>query len=176
MSVPSAVAPAADPDPDADPDVKAARERREWLQSPEWARAKRATRIFFYATPVVAILAGLIAWLYTDTSGSISVFQNQNNIIFIAAGATAGIWAYAGYAVALFQRQRARRGFRDRQLLGEAREELKEAEKELIGGSEDFRTLWGITQKQLDYYHKIRQVRQSAASCTGRSRRPPDSR
>ena len=103
----------------------------------------------------MALLAAFIAWLYIDNSNSMALFDNRNNIILIAAGATAGLWIYFGWLVVIIQRGRARRELRDRRLLGEAREEIKEAERELIGGSEDFRTLWGLTQKQLDYYHKI---------------------
>lgn len=140
---------------ESDEQIKAARERQAWRESPEYARARRWSRIALASSPVGAALGALIGFFYANGSTSIRVFENQNNIVLLSSGAGAFIWLYAGIYAGLLRRQQARREFRDRMLVGEAHDELKQAEQEITSGSTDFGALWAATQRRLDYYHKI---------------------
>ncbi len=77
------------------------------------------------------------------------------------AGATLGALAifFVGAVLFVMYSTRLRRSFEDRRLLGLAREELRQAEKEITSGETDFASLWAVTQKRLDYYHKIATTR-----------------
>jgi hypothetical protein len=74
------------------------------------------------------------------------------------AGAMGGsaVWVYLATPVFASYRRQARREFRDNLLLGIAQAELRQAEAiATAGDASDYGSLWVVTQRRLDYYHKI---------------------
>jgi hypothetical protein len=79
---------------------------------------------------------------------------NANYLAYIGIGALAWfmLCAYPGVALTYVG---ARRAFHDRKLLEQEHAELVQAESEIASGSTDFQSLWTVTQRRIDYYHRI---------------------
>lgn len=134
-------------------EIGAAKSRQEWLSSKESGQASRNTKLLIGTFPFWAAAGALIGH-YSNIAASDAYEQQLNTYIGLAIGTVVG--AYITGGLILLTRTRARRNYEDRRLLGEAQEELKQAELEITGNaSADFVTLWSATQKRLDLYHKI---------------------
>ncbi|HVB45229.1 MAG TPA: hypothetical protein VNF47_21345 [Streptosporangiaceae bacterium] len=136
-------------------DVERAKERQAWRRSPEYRQTQRTQRAILYFLVPAGVLGAFVGWIYAVTSNSSIIYDNQGKYILYGAGIGAGVVGYGGIIVINATRSRARRDFRDRKLLGQAQEELKQADEEITGGATDFGALWSATQKRLDYYHRI---------------------
>lgn len=137
--------------------------RRAWRESPERSKYRRRVR----ATTILLVLgAGMAALIAAgvEYNSDLQLRQPPEPLDYLAAagaGALLGLVTLGMLAVLfLFLYRRAiAQEFDDRILLTTAREELQEAEQEAaaeaIDGQADFVALWSVTQKRLDYYHKI---------------------
>ncbi|MDX3759043.1 TRADD-N-associated membrane domain-containing protein [Streptomyces sp. AK02-04a] len=126
---------------------ESARRRKAWRSSEEFSKlAKLRGKILFGIIPA-ALLGVLAYWLYTGKMSRIDAPRS--------AAAGAAIYLYGTIPLLQLNRKRARREFLDRVILGEALDELKQAEAEASESDVTFKSLWFATQKRLDYYHKI---------------------
>jgi hypothetical protein len=130
--------------------LEAALDRANWRESPERKRTIFMGWGILASCILLTILGAFIgkeiAWGY------------QNPILYAlyGAGATFVGAGYIGFVVFFTYRAMQRRAVRDRRVVGEAKIELDKAEADLGDESHtDFGTLWKVTQKRLDYYHKI---------------------
>jgi hypothetical protein len=135
--------------PRPDVEVEAARRRQAWRESTQYARSRRIERGVAGSVVLIAGLAVLAAWLYYGRHAS------RNELILIPSAA-AFFWLYFGFAYVLASRRRLNREFRDAWIINQSHQDLKEAERKVAeNGSSDFAELWDVTQKRLDYYHRI---------------------
>lgn len=131
-----------------DSKVDLAEARLAWLNSLERKRFVRNGWLIGAALPVIVAGGALICKLIVVQP------EGVNYLTYMAAGALFWIFpcAYVGFPVSYIS---ARRAFKDRRLLERERAELLQAESEVVSGATDFKSLWTVTQKRLDYYHKI---------------------
>ncbi|MFF4275889.1 hypothetical protein [Streptomyces sp. NPDC001536] len=124
-----------------------ARRRKAWRSSEEYSRLRKLRGKIFFGIIPVAGLGVLAYWLYTG------IMTRPDALRSAAAGV--GIYLYGTLPLFQINRKRARREFLDRVILGEALDELRQAEAEASESDVTFQSLWFATQKRLDYYHKI---------------------
>jgi hypothetical protein len=130
---------------DMDDRVRAAERRLGWLKSPERARLWRFMTVYI-GVAVLLALAGLLVYEYDSRSRKLA----------IGLALAAFFFAYIGVVVARVRQRQLRSQYNDRLTISEARKELRQAEEEVaISGATDFFSLWSLTQKRLDYYHRI---------------------
>jgi hypothetical protein len=135
-------------EPSSEELVKEAEAREAWRASPERRRLFSVAMAGVGLCVVVGVTAALIATATDTYDGKEALFG------LAAGGATAYVLAYAF----VYYRLQQRRAWRDRRLLDEARADLVRAEASLpsdMDASLDFQSLWTVTQKRLDYYHRI---------------------
>jgi hypothetical protein len=130
--------------------LEAASFRTSWRRSPEHRRAIIAqwivVGVLILLTPVGAAIGRLLG--YDEYSQRDYMITGTGFVLF--GGSFIGLYGV------LFYRTAMRRAFADRHLLIEAKAKLDEAEADVTDESRtDFATLWGVTQKRLDYYHRI---------------------
>lgn len=124
--------------------IEAAKNRQAWLKSKESAQASRSTRILLATIPLWGAVGALIGHFYATTEGYLTV----GPITVVGLGTGLFIGAYITLFLIVAARGRARRNFEDRRLIGEAQEELKQAELEITSNvAVDFITLWSTTPK-----------------------------
>ncbi|MFH9226536.1 hypothetical protein [Streptomyces lydicus] len=129
------------------PAEEAARHRQAWSNSNELSKFKKARRNFLVGTIPAVAIGAFVAWSTSDQVSRTKILQGMGIALFI--------YCYLGTFLIGFVKQRVRREFRDRLLLGEALNELRQAENEISETDVSFQSLWVATQKRLDYYHRI---------------------
>ncbi|MGW3413572.1 TRADD-N-associated membrane domain-containing protein [Streptomyces sp. NPDC000888] len=125
----------------------AARRRQAWRNSNEVSRLKKLRRNFIAGIVPAVATGAFVAWLADNNPSRKEILQGMG-LALIA-------YSYMGSYAIILVKQRLRREFRDRILLGEALDELRQAEDEIGESDVSFQSLWIATQKRLDYYHKI---------------------
>lgn len=129
-------------------------ERVAWRTSDEYKRFLRYSVIWSCATILLALGLGLLitrALNNPDLGIHVTGMDYLDNEGFAVL-----IWALCASVGILIYWTRARSSFQDHQILSRARRDLMQAEDDVaIDGSLDFLSLWSVTQKRLDYYHRI---------------------
>jgi hypothetical protein len=131
-------------------DLEAAALRAYWRESPE----RRRTMIVGWLIALTCILLSIVgAFIGKD----LAVLRYQRLLYALyGAGLTLLATGYIASLIFMVYRGTQRRAVRDRRVLGIAKVELDKAEADVGDESRtDFGTLWKVTQKRLDYYHKI---------------------
>jgi hypothetical protein len=130
--------------------IEAATRRREWLESPERKRTLRAGWLTGVTVALLLPAAAIIAFLT-------SKFEANRASDVLAATTSMGlVGVIGGYVFFIWYRNNQRRIWSDRLLLAAAKVDLDRAEADAAEqGNIEFATLWTITQRRLDYYHRI---------------------
>ena len=130
--------------------IEAATRRREWLESPE--RKRMLIAGWLIGVTVALLLAGsaIIAFWTSE-------YKYERGTRVFSATTLTGL--FAGIAAVTFfawYSNSQRRIWSDRLLLVAAKVDLDRAEADAAEqGNIDFPTLWRVTQRRLDYYHRI---------------------
>jgi MFS family permease len=138
-------------------DVEAATLRTAWLRSPEHKKTIRMGWIIGFLILLLAGVGFLVGPAVAEAVNGYAIPSNQRLLYRISgvglalyAGGLPGVFAF------FFYRKAQRRAAEDRHVLAEAKVELDRVEADISDeGRTDFETLWKVTQKRLDYYHKI---------------------
>lgn len=151
-----------------------------WRSSTEAKRFGKAGRYTLVATPLAALLVGIVAFLYLyftrllDCRASFEDFGDRARASRCAgqvaaeslvpalsvAGAALLLVAVLGAYVLLFYRSSLRRAARDRMILSQAEEKVRVAEDDVVqseasDGQLELASLWGVTHERLNLYHTI---------------------
>jgi hypothetical protein len=133
----------------SDTRIRAARDRLAWKTSIERRRLQVFAVFEIMAAPVLVGISLLISSLHLSTAPFFTSYER-------ATFAALAVWAYISFPVFAARRKQLFRQFQDRRILGVAEKELEQAEHGVLSsGATDFLSLWTVTQKRLDYYHKI---------------------
>jgi hypothetical protein len=130
--------------------IEGATRRREWLESPERKRILIAGWLLGVTVALLVAGSAIIAFWTSESE------YERGSRVFSATTLTG---LFAGGAGALFfvwYFNNQRRILTDRLMLVAAKVDLDKAEADAAEqGDIDFPTLWRLTQRRLDYYHKI---------------------
>ena len=127
--------------------IQMAEERIAWINSDEFKKFKRVIWLVVALLPICAAGGAIYTRLFVPNPDRGSYLS--------AIGAGALVWVLLGYVTLPAGFIVARREFGDRRLLANEHAELVRAEDEVAAGATDFPSLWIVTQKRLDYYHRI---------------------
>ena len=142
-----------------------------WRTSSQYAQFKRF-RIAVYIGFAISPFAGpAVLYIFMKSNPATSdfkriYFEDLWMIFLISAAVSLILYAYCALVFIYVTHRRLQREFRDNLLLGIAESNVREAEEWAVSGEGDevgFSSLWIVTQRRLDYYHKIAtgQARQS---------------
>jgi hypothetical protein len=135
----------------SDQTTRGARYRQRWRGSPERRRIVRAAVAIAATGLLITALAALIAY---NSAPKYSADKGSKTLIVAAPVGVAAL--YVGGLAFLLYRNRQRRSWYDREVVLQAHQALTRAETEAGPTSQlDLATLWSLTQKRLDYYHKL---------------------
>jgi hypothetical protein len=138
-------------------DLEAATLRAAWRSSQERKKTVRAAWIILFVILLLALLGFLIGpAVYEAFTGYALPSSQRYRLRLACVVAVLYLGFFIGIATFAFYRGVQKRAAADRRLLAEAKVELDKAEADISDeGRTDFETLWKVTQKRLDYYHKI---------------------
>lgn len=131
-----------------DPSARGAKLREDWRRSSERRAIHLATALACLA--VALITMGAIAWAKAKASPYDEEFPT-----FFVGGMAFSLSAYVGAFLVFLIRRQQHRAWYDRAVVLREGLELQQAEAEASEQDLELASLWALTQRRLDYHHKI---------------------